>query len=233
VKIVITSGHTIEKIDNIRHIANVSTGRLGAAVADAFASTSEDIEICYICNREAAKPISEKIKVIHVQNVDDLDRAVYDVLKNQKKADVIIHAMAVSDYKLAGISSLKELDFKMPESKISSNIENLVLLLKPTPKIIGKLRCLAPDALIIGFKLLDNADDEELKYRAKELLINNNLDFVFANDLKDVTENQHIGYLLDKNQNMRFVANSKEEIARGIVEIAISDAVKSRKEPLE
>ncbi len=35
-KIVITSGGTIEKIDGVRHISNNSTGALGCAIAESF-----------------------------------------------------------------------------------------------------------------------------------------------------------------------------------------------------
>jgi phosphopantothenate-cysteine ligase len=48
------------------------------------------------------------------------------------------------------------------ENKLSSNINNLIITLKKTPKIIGMIKKLQPETTLVGFKLLSNAAEEEL-----------------------------------------------------------------------
>lgn len=46
-KILITSGGTRVPIDSVRHIANMSTGRYGAELADAFLDMERDINVLF------------------------------------------------------------------------------------------------------------------------------------------------------------------------------------------
>lgn len=102
-------------------------------------------------------------------------------------------------------------------SKISSNTEHLVLVLKKTPKIISYLREWQPKAKIIGFKLLVDVPKESLLAVAKNSLINNKTDFIFANDLTEIHGETHHGYLLSKDGTVE-EAQSKSEIAALITE---------------
>ena len=73
------------------------------------------------------------------------------------------------------------------EAKISSDKENLVVILEKAPKVISLLRGLAPGAVVVGFKLLSGAYERALVGAAHALLEKNDCDFVLANDMKTVS----------------------------------------------
>ncbi|MDR1135069.1 MAG: phosphopantothenate--cysteine ligase [Clostridiales Family XIII bacterium] len=104
--------------------------------------------------------------------------------------------------------------------KIPSSIDDLMICMKKTPKIISMLRELLPDALIIGFKLLDGADKKVLTDTARELLLRNRCDYVLANDLTGISADKHIGYLIGSGGESEYFS-TKHEIAAGIVKAAL------------
>ena len=162
-----------------------------------------------------------------------------DILKNEK-IDIIIHSMAISDYTTASFLTLEDMlglvaygesetvtevaelmekeDLRKKYTKLPSSIENPVLLLKRTPKVLSKLRGLAPDAAIVGFKLLDHVPHEELMSVAEAQIKKNDTDFCLANDYATVVSPVHVGYLLGKDgRETEF--RGKEAIAKGIVSV--------------
>jgi len=222
-KILITSGHTIEKIDSVRHIANLSTGRLGAEIADCFAGHDDVSEICYVCNEGAAKP-SANVRVRHVCGIADLDSVISEEISGGG-FDAVIHAMAVSDYSVKGVGSLADLmigdGFEKNSGKIPSDIESLLVLLTPTPKIIAKYRRLGFDGVLVGFKLLDCASEDELVERAYDLLQKNGCNFVLANNQQNLSIEGHVGYLVAPDKSYQKF-ESKAAIAQGIVGAVIA-----------
>lgn len=68
-------------------------------------------------------------------------------------------------------------------SKISSNEAHLTVKLGLTTKIIYNLRKWFPDAIICGFKLLENVSEKELVDAAMRIIDKSGVNLVFANDL--------------------------------------------------
>lgn len=236
-KVLITAGGTSERIDQVRSITNHSTGRLGQAIAEAFLA-HETVRIDYVTTRSAVKPTaSEHLKIHLIESTQDL-LTTLERLMQENTYDAIIHSMAVSDFTPA--FSLSEQQFaerlnkealtpgSLPswlaetertaskEAKISSDTDYLFLTLKKTPKIIRSLRQWQPNAVIVGFKLLVDVSKDHLLEVAKKSLITNQTDYVLANDLTQVSETHHHGYLLSKNGEV-IEANTKQEIANCIV----------------
>ena len=77
------------------------------------------------------------------------------------------------------------------DTKISSMEPNLTVKLGLTPKIIASLRKLFPDAIICGFKLLENVPEEELVAAAMKQIAKCNTDFCFANDLAQLRQGNY------------------------------------------
>jgi phosphopantothenate-cysteine ligase len=256
--ILVTSGGTTEPIDAIRCISNKSTGKLGSLIADEFAQESTIEKIYYIHAKCAAMPQSEqamhKIIPIQIETVSDLLSAI-QTLFEQTTVDAVIHAMAVSDYKIKNITSadmildaakesssvagmIKEIsktDIRTDEKKISSCVEMPVLFLERTSKILPLFRKMAPNALIIGFKLLSNVPNETLIEIGYNLLVKNQCNFILANDYSTVAIGAHEGFLIDSNRNVLSYVG-KENIAKGIVKTVFeidtngnSNTVNSRK----
>ncbi len=60
-----------------------------------------------------------------------------------------------------------------------------------------------------------NVPKEELFAVARQSIERNGADYILANDLKDIGENQHIAYLVDKTREIQ--AQTKDEIAQLIL----------------
>lgn len=205
-----------------------------------------DFEVFYIHGTHAAKKTLPKHLSAHVnfRPVTDAQSAhdtVCAVLQNNA-IDVFIHSMAVSDFTFSWSASAKILAREISESitakekpvtddvarilhnpgtkfeegqKISSSGE-IILGLKPTPKIIAQIKRMRPEIYLVGFKLLRNVPENELLETARELGMHTHCDAVLANDLSDITEKGHKAVLLQKN-NIIGKADDKKSIAEMIV----------------
>lgn len=228
-KIIITAGGTSEKIDNVRKITNSSSGKLGTTIANHL--LEDDCIIYYVCSKDSLRPNNPRVKVIEIEGTLDLKNKIEYLLLNEK-IDYFIHSMAVSDYMTDYVTTLdriksaikKENDLdkafsnieNITGTKISSYEDNLVIVLKPTPKIISIIKSLSPKTYLIGFKLLDGVSKEELIEVAKKLRNKNSCDLVVANDLANIRNGSHIAYLIDQNDAIE-EATSKEDIAKKLV----------------
>ena len=231
--IVITAGGLSEYIDNVRKITNSSTGKLGLVIANTFLSNDNIDLIYYVCPKSALKPNNEKVKIIEVNGANNTKDAIEKILKNNK-IDIFIHSMAVSDYTINYVTNMNYLNEslnntnnktikdvfnnakKYNEAKISSNEDNLILVLKPTPKIISIIKNISPKTILVGFKLLDNVGESKLIKVAKELRDKNKCDYVIANDLANIRQGNHKAFIIDKNDNIT-TSYGKEDIAKKLV----------------
>lgn len=223
-KYVITSGGISEKIDNVRKITNSSSGKLGMTIANHLLESKSDITIYYVCSKNALRPNNTRVKIIEVAGTLDLKDKVESLLKNEK-IDYFIHTMAVADYMVDYVTTVDKMkksflnnsDMEVIKAtKISSYENNLVLVLKPTPKIINLIKKESPLTYLVGFKLLDGVSKKELIEVAKRLRDKNKCDLVVANDLEDIRNNEHKAYIIDKEDKV-VEASDKEDIAKKLV----------------
>ena len=225
-KFIITAGGTSEKIDNVRKITNSSSGKLGCIIANTIIEEMSDSEILYICSKNSIKPDNDRIKIIEVEGVYDLKDKVEYYLKNYD-IDFFIHSMAVSDYMTDYVTTMEYLDDyyynsknndlkTICDNKISSSENNLVIVLKQTPKVISVIKDISPKTFLVGFKLLDGVSKNVLINVGKELMMKNHCDMVVANDLSNIRNGNHIAYLLDCNNDISMVCG-KKDIAKTLV----------------
>jgi phosphopantothenoylcysteine decarboxylase/phosphopantothenate--cysteine ligase len=100
-----------------------------------------------------------------VVSAEEMRRAV---LKHASKADVVIMAAAVADYRPA----------KRAAGKIKKSREDLVLRLEPTPDILAELgRTKRPGQVLIGFAL----ESQNARENALRKLREKNLDLIVVN----------------------------------------------------
>lgn len=219
--ILITSGGTSEKIDQVRSITNHSTGQLGKMIAEHC--LAEGASVTLLTTAKAVKPDPhENLTIKIIEDTEQLLTAMEGLVPAH---DVLIHSMAVSDYKpvyMAGFeevlasSDLAEfLEKSNSESKISSADDYQVLFLNKNPKIIGKVKEWNPNIRLIGFKLLVGVSKEELLATARASLEKNQAELIVANDLTEISSGQHHAYLLGANTVTE--AFSKEEIAEQLL----------------
>ena len=227
-KFIITAGGTSERIDNVRKITNSSSGKLGCIIANTILDEIKDAKIYYICSKNSLRPRDgDNVKVIEVDGVIDLKNKIEFILKNDN-IDFFIHSMAVSDYMTDYVTTLAKIDEcykknnnlnnieRLTGSKISSYEDNLVIVLKQTPKVISIIKDVSPKTFLVGFKLLDGVCDEKLIYVGKELMKKNKCDVVVANDLANIRNGEHKAFLLEKDNSVS-TASGKEDIAKKLV----------------
>lgn len=233
--VIVTAGPTNERIDAVMKITNMSTGALGARVAETMLNAdgkhwraAEQIgKLYYISPKLARKPVvpdgqAYKLELVQIENAEDLLREIERICK-AVPVDVIVHSCAVGDYKArysaraedvaAEISAhvqhlgrnpvAKDITaaalevLKSPAcaaddgTKMSSYESNLFTMMDLTPKVIGRMRDLAPRALIFGFKLLENVEKQHLFQVASALRQKNRVDYVIANDLSQIGNGLH------------------------------------------
>ena len=221
-KILVTSGGTSEKIDSVRSITNHSSGKLGKIITETLLKAGH--EVCLITTLQAVKPVSHpNLTIIEIKNTADLLQVMKDKVMDYQ---VLIHSMAVSDYApvyMAGFDEIEAsqdltefLDKKNQETKISSKEDVQVLFLKKNPKIISLVKEWNPNIHLIGFKLLVDVSQEHLIKIARESLEKNQADLIVANDLTQISSEQHKAYLVEKNSFQ--IAMSKQEIADLLLE---------------
>ena len=230
-KIVITAGGTSERIDDVRTITNSSTGSLGYAIGQAFikrAKTEENPDgpiekIYYLHGQRAKAPEHESVEAIPITGVLDLQEKLTKVL-TEDRIDACIHAMAVSDYMVHQVTTLDKLmGTEHPEhaqdlsgNKISSDIDDLIIHMKRSPKVISGIKKASPDTTLVGFKLLSGVPHEELIDVGYRLLQKNDCDFVMANDLQEIGKDYHKGYLIHRDKSYDTM-QTNDEIAEMIV----------------
>lgn len=100
--IIIDAGPTNERIDAVMKITNMSTGALGAIIADTILEHFDDeVEnLFYISTKLSRKPRiqNDKVKILQVESTDDLLNTLEKLFKTYK-IDAIVHSAAVGDYK--------------------------------------------------------------------------------------------------------------------------------------
>jgi len=173
-RVLVTAGGTREPVDDVRVLTNSSTGRLGARLADAFATAGHDVHLLH--GQIAAAPRAELTRQVFGSTAEL--GALLD--EHVAGCDVVLHAAAVSDF--------------VPDrsaGKISSAQDELVLVLRRAPKLIDRLRDLAPEALLVGFKLTSGRTYDERVELARQLLTRARLDLVVSNDVTLVDEHDH------------------------------------------
>lgn len=188
-KILITGGGTSEPIDSVRSVTNTSSGETAGRLAEHFARQGHHVDLVFSRNARYATTVSPKATFLTHR---DLSEQLKTLLA-ENSYDAVIHLAAVSDFSPQATSG-----------KISSKKDSLVVEMTQTPKIIGSLREWSKNkkAQILGFKLSVKADMDSRKEMAHHLIQKNSLDGVVSNDLQDITENSHSGFLLKTNDDM-------------------------------
>lgn len=98
---------------------------------------------------------------------------------------MVVHSAAVSDYKPKKVYS----------RKIKSGINNLQIILKPTPKIIDLIRRLDRSLFLVGFKYEVGLTKKELLNSAYSLNKRLNPGLTVANTIKN---NQYEAYIINQ-----------------------------------
>ncbi|MBN1639049.1 MAG: bifunctional phosphopantothenoylcysteine decarboxylase/phosphopantothenate--cysteine ligase CoaBC [Ignavibacteriales bacterium] len=210
-EVIITSGGTIENIDNVRYITNLSTGKTAAAIADYFIEREHKVTFLHSIN--SALP-SGKCKNIQFTSFNDLNSNLSKFLK-EKIYDAFIHPAAVSDFSIKSVIINNE-EIKTPISKkINSDADEIILKLKKNHKIVDKLKGLSKNKKIklVAFKLTTLKDEKEKYAEVEKLFSNSKADYIVQNDLSSRKGNVQENYFIYANNNLKIKIKNARELA--------------------
>lgn len=206
----ITAGPTYEPIDPVRFITNRSKGTMGYAIAEE--AVKRNYNVILISGPVNLKP-PPKAKFICAETALDMKQMA---LKEFGKADCVIMAAAVSDFRVKKASHSK---IKKKGKYVLTLVENPDIL-KSFPKDSKKV--------LVGFAL----ETGHLLENAKEKLYSKNLDLLIANKIDK--KNTPFGdgrkdvVLLRKGQEPIYIKNrTKQKIAASILD-AVGDIMKHK-----
>ncbi len=205
-KIIITSGGTIERIDEVRFITNRSSGKMGVALAEECHLRGADVLLLRAKNSVSPRYlIKEKL----FNTAEELMKLIKENLKN---TDFFYQVAAVSDYKVK----------QHFEGKLSSK-KSISLDLVPQIKIIDQIKKLSPKTTLIAFKAEYNLNKKLLIKKAREKLKESQADVIIANDIsrsdRGFESDDNEVYIVSTNSSVKkILLSSKREIAGKIVD---------------
>lgn len=213
-RVLITSGPTRGYIDAVRFISPKSTGVLGSLIG--VEALKRGAEVIFVYGKNSLTPKAHalsktelsRLSQVEVDTVQDLIVILKSEL-SKKGCDVVIQSMAVLDY--VPQETLRE--------KVPSGREEWLIELVRTPKVIEMVRELAPDVFLVGFKLEVGESKDELVKKAHKSLTRYRADLFVANDLRQIEEGEHIGYIVDPQGEVVAEGRGKEDIAKRLIEI--------------
>lgn len=189
--ILVTAGGTREPIDRVRSIANFSTGRTGAEIAEYFASRGHRVTLLRATDAVAGpKNLLERT----FSTFADL-KSLLETELISKNYDAVVHAAAVSDFAVDEIMTNGRATKKSPPgkpTKIDSDALT-VLVLRRNPKLVDGLRALSknPTVKIVALKLTDGVDDGTRELEVKKLAERARPDFIVHNDFASMRGSSH------------------------------------------
>ena len=193
-KVMVTAGATLEMIDPVRAITNLSSGKMGYAIAQA--AQEMGAEVTLVSGASALKP-PLGVKTISATSADAMYQAVMGNIVTQ---DIFISVAAVADYSPA----------KKHEQKIKKSEQSLTLELKKNKDILAEVASLPNAPFCVGF----SAESENLLEYAEAKRKAKKLPLIVANLATDAmgSDNNRVT-LLDNRGAHHLPYTSKIEVA--------------------
>jgi phosphopantothenoylcysteine decarboxylase/phosphopantothenate--cysteine ligase len=205
-RVVVTAGGTREAIDPVRFISNYSSGKMGYALAEVARDRGAAVTLITTVNRPPLFGIEEI-------RVDSAQQMLEAVLSATRKADVLVMAAAVADFRPKNVADQK--------IKKQVDTEGLTLEMIRNPDILAEVAQQKSAGygprLTVGFA----AETEDLVANAAGKLERKKLDLIAANDVTATDA----GFATDTNRVTLLAANgfatelplmSKIEVAEAI-----------------
>jgi len=207
-RVLVTAGSTIEYIDPIRVISNLSSGKMGIAIAEEAQRMGATVTLVY--GHGTLNPVSGKI--VRVNTGEEMYKAVVSELSSNTYY-IAIMAAAVADFTPA----------KRSDKKIDTKQGKMELSLIPTRKIIDEVKDKSKDTFLVAFKADYSVSESVLIENAYRKLKESDADIVVANDLgrkgSEPGSDKNEIFIIDKKKNViHLPPKSKVEVAQRLLE---------------
>ena len=218
-RVMITAGATLEMIDPVRAITNLSSGKMGIAIAQIAADMGAEVTFVHgklDLSREKIAALGANIHAVSSLSAENMYQAVMKNIQDFKfgPQDIFIGVAAVADYSPAKANAQK-----IKKSDQNNDKGTLSIELSPTKDILKDVASLPNAPFCVGFaaeteKLIEYAT---AKRKAKKLPL------IVANDVKTAMgSDENSVTLIDDNGTHVLPTADKKTVALGILEHIVS-----------
>ena len=205
-RVLVTAGPTVERIDPVRYLTNHSTGKMGYAIARM--AMLRGAQVTLVSGPTALEP-PPFVEVVPVVSAQDMFEAV---TSRQEQSDFIFKAAAVADYTPADYS----------DDKVKKKEGDLSIPLKRTQDILqylGDHR--RPGQVICGFSM----ETRDMLKNSAAKLEKKHVDMICANNLKvagaGFGTDTNVLTLITRDGAEELPLLSKEEAANRVIDRAV------------
>lgn len=214
-KVLVTAGSTVEYIDSVRILTNLSSGKMGLNIAQQCLDKCFNVTFVY-GHGSLNIPDDPRMNIIRIKTTEEMLKVVKERILNEKQ-HIVFHAAAVADFSILHSSK------KMP-NKMDTRNGTKTIKLVPTTKIVDKIKQFDNNIFLVAFKAEYGISKELLVKRALAKLNECNGDLIVANDVSrkgcDFGSDTNEVYIIDKEKDIIHIPlESKKEIARNLLEI--------------
>lgn len=200
----ITAGPTREYSDPVRYLSNPSSGKMGYELAGEALRRGAEV-ILVSGPTHIIPPPGARVK--WVQTAEEMER---EVGRHFPKADVLIMAAAVADYKFSTVSS----------QKIKKQKKFQTIHLVQTPDVLQKFGKKKGKRILVGFA----AETERIKENALKKATQKNLDMIVANDITKKgsgfgSDYNQVTFVFPDGKSIRSSKRTKSEISAKIMDV--------------
>ena len=215
INVLVTAGSTVEYIDSVRIMTNLSSGKMGLNIAQQCLDKCFNLTFVY-GHGSLNIPDDPRMNIIRIKTTEEMLKVVKERILNEKQ-HIVFHAAAVADFSILHSSK------KMP-NKIDTRNGTKTIKLVPTTKIVDKIKQFDNKIFLVAFKAEYGISKELLVKRALAKLNECNGDLIVANDVSrkgcDFGSDTNEVYIIDKEKHIIHIPlDSKKEIARNLLEI--------------
>ena len=203
VRVMVTAGPTVERIDPVRYITNRSTGKMGYAIAEAARDRGAEV---VLVSGPVALAVPAGVERVSVESSAQLCDAV---LERGAWADVVIQAAAPADFRPVSVA----------DHKIKKDSAGMTLALENTTDIAAELGRRKRDGqLLVAFA----AETDDVLENARGKLVRKNADLIVANDVTRTDAgfgaNTNAVTLITREDMRALPLMSKRDVADGILD---------------
>jgi len=199
-RILITSGPTRQYLDPVRYLTNASSGRMGAALAEAAIARGHEVVI-----------VSGPVDISYPARA-----AVHPVVSTEEMLDVCQRLFPEMDGVIGVAAPCDYRPERVADHKLAKTGEPLVLHLIETPDVIATLGAAKRRQWVVGFAL--ETDDQRLRALAK--LERKSCDLMILNGPEAMHSEENSVEILDPHGDViASFQGLKSDVARRIFEI--------------
>lgn len=195
--ILITSGGTLEKWDEVRGHTNLATGTIGTYLAEQ--ALEQGARVIYLHGYFAKVP--EQRDGLVTERFEGIEDLAAKIRLWVGEADAAVMAAAVSDWVVDKITD-SDGNVIGDGGKMPSDVPPIIHF-KKAPKVITEIKNWNPTVFLAGFKLEHSTDRDYLVHRALLRMETWRSDIVVANSSASLHGTQALHLLVEPDGNVR------------------------------